>query len=592
MEAFIATGNNDATEYLEFEVAPNDVIWSGFIHNPNKDFSEKATAFVDGWETYPITHDTEKDEAAKTWTSKVSLPLTMFNVESPGDTEWRMNFFRTYFASETSEQEFGAWNPNKLISFHQTPCFGVVTFEKDEDSTDASDASVGCSTGAIFDLAVPNCSEGSTAATVNEANVEMCYTDTTMEFTFDTQELDTLNFIEAFIAIGDHDPTEYMAFEVDSTNLTWAGFIHNPAKDFSSKATAPIEDWESYPITFAMESGKSTSKVSLPFTMFNLEEPKGTDWRMNFFRAQYAEIGFHETPCFGRVRFGDAVDVTTEATVAVSEVKETTTLATSAVTTIAAEMVNNATETATAAPETTTAPETTIAEATEAVQTTEVNEKPTDSAAETSEAPAVTTMPDIDTGSESTDGHPAISVEDNAFKSKASKIMKPMQTSTSKTGKPSSSSVTVSGKASKPSSVSSKTSKSSFAIAKESKPTPTSSKASKPSFTYAKGSRSPSASSKAPSLAVPSAAKYLTPQSQDSIDFPVDLPTLGPSVNQMQARGQESSSASSIRGEGEQFTTYKEEAGQIQTHASGSTSRNISLVVVLTFASVMRAFLC
>jgi hypothetical protein len=106
------------------------------------------------------------------------------------------------------------------------------------------------------------------------------------------------------------------------------------------------------------------------------------------------------------------------------------------------------------------------------------------------------------------------------------------------------------------------------------------SKSSKPSISNAKESESPST------------AEYLTPQSQDSIDFPVDLPTLGPSVNQMQARGQESSSASSIRGEGEQFTTYKEEAGQIQTHASGSTSRNITLVLVLTFASVMRAFLC
>jgi len=93
----------------------SQVIWTGFIHNPNKDFTDKATAFIEDWETYPITTATTKDAAAQTWKSAVSLPLSMFNVESPEGTEWRMNFFRTYYQDDTSEQEYGAWNPNKLI---------------------------------------------------------------------------------------------------------------------------------------------------------------------------------------------------------------------------------------------------------------------------------------------------------------------------------------------------------------------------------------------------------------------------------------------------------------------------------------------
>jgi hypothetical protein len=142
MEAFIAIGDHDPTEYLEFEVAPNNKIWTGFIHNPTKDFSSKATAFIDDWETYPITSTTTTDTMSKTWKSEVSLPLSMFNVPSPQFTVWRMNFFRTYFAVDgTSEQEYGAWNPNKLISFHQTPCFGNVVFDTKGTTGNGSEAS-------------------------------------------------------------------------------------------------------------------------------------------------------------------------------------------------------------------------------------------------------------------------------------------------------------------------------------------------------------------------------------------------------------------------------------------------------------------
>ena len=127
MEAFIGVGEHAPTRYLEFEVAPNNVTWIGFIHNPNKDFTSKATAFVDDLDTYPITVSTVRNGAEQTWTSTVSLPLSMFNVADPVNTKWRMNFFRTFYKDENSEQEYGAWIPNKQISFHQSECFGHVT---------------------------------------------------------------------------------------------------------------------------------------------------------------------------------------------------------------------------------------------------------------------------------------------------------------------------------------------------------------------------------------------------------------------------------------------------------------------------------
>ncbi|KAL7506654.1 hypothetical protein ACHAWX_000666, partial [Stephanocyclus meneghinianus] len=141
MEAFIAVGDHDPTEYLEFEIAPSNRIWTGFIHNPTKDFSSKGTAFIDAWDTYPINYFTENDIQSKTWKSNVSLPLSMFNVEKPEGTKWRMNFFRTYYAvDENSEQEYGAWNPNMQISFHQTPCFGKVQFVEGTGETGSAGA--------------------------------------------------------------------------------------------------------------------------------------------------------------------------------------------------------------------------------------------------------------------------------------------------------------------------------------------------------------------------------------------------------------------------------------------------------------------
>eukprot|EP00804_Cyclotella_cryptica_P021355 CCRYP_001596-RA/>CCRYP_001596-RA protein AED:0.10 eAED:0.10 QI:1299/1/1/1/0.55/0.6/10/474/1295 len=352
MEAFIALGDNDPTEYLEFEVAPNNRIWTGYIHNPMKDFSSKATAFIDDWNTYPIISTTTTNPAAKLWKSVVSLPLSMFNVEKPEGTVWRMNFFRTYYADENSEQEFGAWNPNKLISFHQTPCFGKVHFDggvTNDVVVPSAVGSHGCTQDTLPHLNVPHCRYGHGTATINrrlgtlatnfpEATVRVCFTENTIELIFEAHK--EISFVvnnthvnndplwmwtvmEAFIAVGEHDPTQYLEFEIAPSNRIWTGFIHNPTKDFSSKGTAFIDAWETYPMTYftVMDIPSQTwkSNVSLPLSMFNVEKPEGTVWRMNFFRTYYAvdenseqeygawnpnkQISFHQTPCFGKVLF-------------------------------------------------------------------------------------------------------------------------------------------------------------------------------------------------------------------------------------------------------------------------------------------------
>ncbi|KAK4495038.1 hypothetical protein PRZ48_013365 [Zasmidium cellare] len=130
METFIARGTNDPQTYLEFEVAPNNVTFQAFIFNPSKssplDTAYLTTPLDDG-----LSATTTLDKPGQTWTSKVEVPLGLFNVDEgqAKGTEWRMNFFRTVVSPSTfPEQELGAWSPPDGDSFHVTPFFGDVRF--------------------------------------------------------------------------------------------------------------------------------------------------------------------------------------------------------------------------------------------------------------------------------------------------------------------------------------------------------------------------------------------------------------------------------------------------------------------------------
>ncbi|KAL7524871.1 hypothetical protein ACHAXR_000753, partial [Thalassiosira sp. AJA248-18] len=133
----------------------------------------------------------------------------------------------------------------------------------------------GCTESNLPSLEVPRCDNGSEIATINrrlgtlaadfpEGTVELCYTDKTLEMTFkatgeasyhvdeDMANNDPIwmyTVMEAFIGAGDNDPTKYLEFEVSPTNQLWTGWIHNPYKNWTSKATAFIDDWDTYPIT-------------------------------------------------------------------------------------------------------------------------------------------------------------------------------------------------------------------------------------------------------------------------------------------------------------------------------------------------------
>ncbi|KAJ4386051.1 hypothetical protein N0V93_008943 [Gnomoniopsis smithogilvyi] len=134
MEVFIAKGTSDPTTYLEFEVAPNNVTFQGFIYNPSTNRTDGApfdtflfpTPIADG-----LLANTTLDEAAETWVSSVEIPLTLFNVDgaTAAGTQWRMNFFRITTSPETFPTRVsGAWSPTPDNNLHNTPYFGYVQF--------------------------------------------------------------------------------------------------------------------------------------------------------------------------------------------------------------------------------------------------------------------------------------------------------------------------------------------------------------------------------------------------------------------------------------------------------------------------------
>ena len=134
MEAFLYRGTDDPQTYLELEVNPNNVTYQALVYNPSKTRADGAPFdhfFVLDPAADGFSAATELDVEGEVWTSRVSVPLGLFNIDAgkATGTEWRMNFFRTITnESLYPDQELGGWSPPDQPNFHVTPSFGRVTF--------------------------------------------------------------------------------------------------------------------------------------------------------------------------------------------------------------------------------------------------------------------------------------------------------------------------------------------------------------------------------------------------------------------------------------------------------------------------------
>ncbi|KAJ1662614.1 hypothetical protein IW140_005722 [Coemansia sp. RSA 1813] len=171
--------------------------------------------------------------------------------------------------------------------------------------------------------------------------VSMCYTDTQLNLDFTAYNETSFYFdpsqgingdiweyevVEAFLYKGTNDPQTYFEFEANANNVTYNAFVYNPSRIRATDAPFdhafildPFGDGFSVNTDVDKTNEMWTSSNVIPLALFNGESPKGTTWRMNFFRTvtsprTYPQqqlcgwkntnaANFHITSAFGTVAF-------------------------------------------------------------------------------------------------------------------------------------------------------------------------------------------------------------------------------------------------------------------------------------------------
>ncbi|QKX64700.1 uncharacterized protein TRUGW13939_11876 [Talaromyces rugulosus] len=199
-------------------------------------------------------------------------------------------------------------------------------------------------------LEVPECPDYAVAV-VNQSvpdltpfpmtTVSVCYDDTSIQLGF--KALNETNWyfnasqstnddiweyevMEAFLYHGENDPTTYIEYEISPANVTYQAVVFNPTKVRADGApfdhffvTDPYTDGFTASTTTNKNTSTWESNVKIPLALFDVDEVKGSKWRMNFFRTITSpsiypnqtlgawsppdQASFHMSPFFGHVVF-------------------------------------------------------------------------------------------------------------------------------------------------------------------------------------------------------------------------------------------------------------------------------------------------
>ncbi|KAI8318543.1 hypothetical protein GQ54DRAFT_80236 [Martensiomyces pterosporus] len=202
-----------------------------------------------------------------------------------------------------------------------------------------------------IDLYVPACPSVTSAKFASEipdaslpcppTQVDICYTSTTLNFVFTAYNETNYYFdpnqgtngdiwayevMEAFVYKGYNDPQTYFEYEVNPNNVTYNSFVYNPSR--VRKAGTPFDHafvsdpfGDGFKVNTVLDKSKNTwaSSSTIPLALFNGENPRGSIWRMNFFRTvtgpstypnqqlcgwkNTGAASFHITPAFGTLLF-------------------------------------------------------------------------------------------------------------------------------------------------------------------------------------------------------------------------------------------------------------------------------------------------
>ncbi len=132
-ELFIAAGEADPTEYLEFEINPNNATWLGKITNPGLGEGAFSGELV-SYEGCGIRHQATKGEGS--WSGSFSIPRAL--VPGGWQGQYRLNFYRIVSTKSHPNEdwvcgddcEFLCWSSTLSgaePAFHRPRRFGYLT---------------------------------------------------------------------------------------------------------------------------------------------------------------------------------------------------------------------------------------------------------------------------------------------------------------------------------------------------------------------------------------------------------------------------------------------------------------------------------
>jgi hypothetical protein len=128
VELFIAPGEANPTQYAEFEVSPNGVLFDGWVHNPT---SQRADLVIEtGWDCPGFHWQAGRDDAAGAWWVVMVVPWAALPPTGDRSRIWRANFYRIERPRD-GEVEYSCWSPPLVrpVDFHKPACFGTLILE-------------------------------------------------------------------------------------------------------------------------------------------------------------------------------------------------------------------------------------------------------------------------------------------------------------------------------------------------------------------------------------------------------------------------------------------------------------------------------
>ncbi|MBX2999874.1 MAG: carbohydrate-binding family 9-like protein [Caldilineaceae bacterium] len=129
VELFIAAGEETPTDYYEFEISPNGVLFDAKVHNPG---GGRAGMIVDtSWDADGIRWRAERTGRGS-WSALMVLPWRAIAPTNQRPAVWRANFYRIErprLGKSQQPVEFSCWSPTLTdpADFHKPARFGILT---------------------------------------------------------------------------------------------------------------------------------------------------------------------------------------------------------------------------------------------------------------------------------------------------------------------------------------------------------------------------------------------------------------------------------------------------------------------------------